>query len=296
MDFSKVRLNCSRLGVVMSEPKGALTDKMFEKLEWLKAKESLTEKQEIERIELQFRMDNYDPKALSQGCMMYLMFLYQYLKYGKQHQISSKNGAVQMIKGAQMEKSSFEIIKNVTGQQLYRYKARLKNDQLTGQLDVIDAKHIDDSTKIVEIKTCYSHFDFMKRVHLDAVRKDNFQMQGYFSITGKDCGEIYYTLADFSEDAIQEERMQLFELLCPDKIETNYFLEEWNAVERSMRFMHVPDEERVIVQTVERDDKIIGKINEKVEFCREWMAEFEAKHLGKIAAQIEKWKGNTSYR
>ncbi len=120
MDFSKVRLNCSRLGVVMSEPKGSLTDKMFEKLEWLKAKESLTEKQEIERIELQFRMDNYDPKALSQGCMMYLMFLYQYLKYGKQYQISSSKGPSQLMKGIKMEKSSFEIIKNVTGQELYR--------------------------------------------------------------------------------------------------------------------------------------------------------------------------------
>lgn len=290
MDFSKVRLNCSRLGVVMSEPKGGLTDKMFEKLEWLKSKESLTEKQEIERIELQFRMDNYDPKALSQGCMMYLMFLYQYLKYGKQYQITAKKGAAQMIKGAQMEKSSFEIIKNVTGQQLYRYKARLKNDCLSGQLDVIDAKHIDDSTKVVEIKTCYSHFDFMKRVALDAVKKDNYQMQGYLSVTGKDYGEIYYTLADFSEESIQEERTQLFDLLCPDKIETEYFLEEWAVVERSMRFMHVPDEERLIVQTVERNDKIIGKINEKVEFCREWLAEFEQKHLKKIASQLEAWQ------
>jgi hypothetical protein len=218
------------------------------------------------------------------------MFLYQYLKYGKQYQISPKKGAAQMIKGSQMEKSSFEIIKNVTGQQLYRYKARLKSDYLTGQLDVIDAKHIDDSTKVVEIKTCYSHFDFMKRVASDAVKKDNDQMQGYFSITGKDHGEIYYTLADFSEEAIQEERAQLFDLLCPDKVETEYFLEEWGIVERSMRFAHVPDEERLIAQTVERDDKLIGKINEKVEFCREWLAEFEQKHLKKIASQIEAWQ------
>ncbi len=130
----------------------------------------------------------------------------------------------------------------------------------------------------------------MKRVALDTVRKDNYQMQGYFSITGKDHGEIYYTLADFSEDDIQEERAQLFELLCPDKIETDYFLEEWDAVERSMRFAHVPDEERVIVQTIERDDKLIRKINEKVEFCREWLAEFEQKHLKKIASQIEAWQ------
>lgn len=296
MDFSQVKLNCSRLGVVMSEPKGALTDKMFEKLEWLKGKEQLTDKQEVERIELQFRMDNYNPKALSQGCMLYLMFLYQYHKYGKQIQFSKKQAPVAMVKGTRMEKSSLEIIKRVTGYDLYRYKSKLSNDRLKGQLDVIDAQHIDDSTKIIDIKTSYSQFDFMKKVATEANRKDCDQMQGYFAITGKDNGEIYYTLADFTEDMIQEQRVQLLDLLCPDGHETEYFIEEWSILERSMRFDHIPDEERIIVQTVERDDKYIGKIYEKVDFCREWLAEFESKHKKKIADQLEKWKGNISYR
>ncbi len=116
MDFSKTKLICTQLGTIMSEPKGALTDKMFTRLEYLKSRPELTEIMNLERIELQFRMDNYDPTALSKGCMNYLMFIYQYLKYGKQvyHIRKSKRQVTAMNRGSTMEKTSFEIIKRVT--------------------------------------------------------------------------------------------------------------------------------------------------------------------------------------
>lgn len=292
MDFSTVRLNCSRLGAVMSEPKGALTDQMFDKLEYLKSKETLTDKQNLERIELQFRMDNYDPTVLSKGCMMYLVFLYSYMKYGSQkHKWSTGDIKPQLLRGTKMEKSSFEIIKRATGQNLYRYKSLLKNDFLKAQLDVINAKNPDDATKVIDIKTSYSQFDFMKVVNSDRIlRSNNFQMQGYLGVTGKEYGEVYHVLADFTEEAILEQRNAMHKILCPDGITTETFLEEWAQVEESMRFSHIPDEERVIYYKVERDEKIIAKIYEKVEFCRTWLSEFEQKHHNRVMLQIAEWE------
>lgn len=295
MDFTKTRLNCSRLGVIMAEPKGALTDKMFERLQYLKDKSILTPNQEVERIELQFRMDHYNPKALSKGCMMYLTFVYQYMKYGKQYQINPAKPASQMIRGTKSEKASLELVKRVTGKQFYRNKSILRNEFLKGQLDAIDGETLNESNMVADIKSCYSHFDFMKKIlSEEAIRADNFQMQGYLALTGKDYGEVYYCLADFTEQDIEMARKQLMDILCPDGFVTDYFLEEWDQIYRSMMFQHVPDEERVIVRTVERDDKIIGKIYEKIEFCREWLSSFEIKHQRQIAAQIEQWQNGTS--
>jgi len=276
----------------MSEPKGALTDLMFEKLETLKSKEELTDKQNLERIELQFRMDNYDPTALSNGCMMYLVFIYSYLKYGSQkHKWSKGEGVPQLMRGSRMEKSSFEIIKRATGQNLYRYKSLLKNDYLKAQLDVINAKNPEESTKIIDIKTSYSQFDFMKTIKADKIsRANNFQMQGYLAVTGKEFGEVYHVLADFTEEAILEQRSAMHKILCPDGITTEHFLEEWAQSEESMRFAHIPDEERVIYHQVERDEKIIAKIYEKVEFCRTWLQEFELKHHNKVMSQQAEWE------
>lgn len=294
MDFSKVKLNPSMLGAVMSEPKGALTDKMFDKLEYLKYKPERTPAQELERIELQFRMDNYDPTALSKGCMMYLVFLYQHLKYGAQFNIKGKkkgSSFTPFIKGSKTEKSAFELIKRVTGHNLYRPKARISNDYLRGQIDVADAKDIKDASKIIDIKNPFSQFNFMKIVGTKEIpRSDNFQVQGYLSIAEKDYGEVYYCLSDFTDDVIEEQRIQMMKIICPDGIITEQFEEQWAMAENSMRFGHIPDEERVIVFKVERDSKIIGKINEKVEFCREWMAEFESKHMNRIADQLYEWE------
>lgn len=292
MDFSKTKLACNRLGTIMTEPKGILTDKMFNRLEYLKSKESLTDLQAIERIDLQFRMDNYDPTSLSNGCMNYLMFIYQYLKYGKQvyHMKKSKRQITAMVRGAKMEKTSFGIIQRVTGQDLFRHKQQLSNDFLKGQLDVIDAPTIKKSKKVIDIKTSYSQFDFMKCINSDLQRQYSFQMHGYFALTGKDYGEVYHVLPDFTEDVIEEHKMRMAEILCPDGILTDEFFEEWQAAEDQMRFSHIPDEERLVMYPVERDEKIIGKIYEKVEFCREWLAKFEEKHLAKIAAQLEQWR------
>lgn len=292
MDFSNVKLICSQLGAIMSEPKGALTDKMFKDLEILKAKPSLTPKQECTKIELQYRMDTYDPTELSKGCMNYLMFIYQYLKYGRQvyHMKKSRRQITAMVRGTKMEKTSFEIMKRVTGQDLFRHKQHLSNDFLKGQLDVINGSTLKKSTKIIDIKTSYSQFDFMKCVQTEYVRAHSFQMQGYFALTGKEYGEIYHVLPDFTEDVIQEHKDRMMELLCPDGILTTEFHEEWQQAEDNMRFSHIPDEDRIIMHPVEREEKIIGKIYEKVEFCREWLAKFEEKHLAKIATQLEQWR------
>jgi hypothetical protein len=265
---------------------------MFHRLEYLKSREELTPKMEVERIELQFRMDNYDPTGLSCGCKNYLMFIYQYLKYGKQvyHIKKSKRQVTAMNRGNKMEKTSVEIIKRVTGQNLIRHKSQLSNDFLKGQLDVINAKTIEKASKIIDVKTAYSQFDFMKCINTDLIRAYNFQMHGYFFITGKDYGEVYTVLPDFTEDVIEEHKEKMIELLCPDGVITDQFLEEWGYAESCMRFSHIPDEERIVMYKVERDEKIIDKIKEKVEFCREWLSLFETKHLNKIAAQLEQWQ------
>jgi hypothetical protein len=290
MDFSKVLINCSRLRQVMTEPKDGLTEIMFDEMMRLQAKEVLTDKQKITLIELKFRFENFDPLKLSSGCESYLMFLYQYLKYGKQYQIRKGKLPSQMVKGNVVEKHSLDLVRRATGQKLYKQKRVLRNEHLRGQLDASDAATIESSNKVVEIKTKYSHADFMKCVTSDnETRATTFQAHGYFALTGMDYAEVYHCLTDFSDEMIAEERKKMVELLCPDGVETKLFREEWAMAENSMRFSHVPDEERVVMFRIEREDKLIDKIYEKVELCREWLASFEKKHNEKVAAMKEIW-------
>lgn len=292
MDFSNLKFNCSQLGRVMSEPKQGITDKMFQRLEYLKSRPDPTPPQKLEMIELQFRFDNYDPNVLSGTCSSYLMFLYAYKRYGGGFKLKGGTGGIaQFVKGASGERSSAELIERVTGEKLYRYKSSVSDSYLKGRMDIINAKEIKDATKIIDVKTSFRPVDFMKQVNTEELsRTDSFQMQGYLSITGKDYGEVYHCLGDFSEDKIEEQKMLLAEELCPDGILTDEFFEEWAILESSMRFGHIPDEERVVLHKVYKDEKIIAKIYEKVEFCREWLAKFHEKHKNRISTQKLLWQ------
>jgi hypothetical protein len=295
MDFSKVKVNCSMLGVVMAEPKGMLTDAMFETLEKLKAKEELTDKQELQRIELQFRMDNYDPKKLSGGCMKYLLFLYCYYKYGPQFRPLGNGGVVGMEKGKKSERSSFEMVKRVTGREIYRSKGNIKNKYLKGRMDLINAPTLELADTVIDIKGHHGWMDFMPSIAKEEIeRRDNFQLQGYMGITDKYFGEVFRVLSDFTEEDIEKQKDKLVRQLCPDGIITEEFEEEWFMTENAMRFANIPEEERITYFKTERDEKIIEKIYEKVEFCREWLADFEIKHANKVAGQRLIWQTLTS--
>lgn len=291
MDFSKVKFSCSMLGVIMSEPEGALTDKMFNDLESLKKKHSLTPIQEENKFKLQYRFDNYDPKSLSAGCKKYLLFVYSNMKYGKAPAtLKPGKGVRAMIRGSQMEKTSFEIVKRVTGYDLHRFKKNVHNGILKGRLDVIDGDSPEYCKKVIDIKTSYSQFDFMQAATSDLKRSIDFQLQGYMELMGKDLAEAYYVLTDFTDELIDEQKEQMKKLLCPDGFITQAFIEEWEEAERGMRYGHIPEEERIISFKTERDEKIIDKIYEKADFCREYLAKIDEKHNQKIADQLAEWQ------
>jgi len=284
------------LGVIMSEPSGRITDAMLNELDRLNAKPVLTDIQEKKRIELQFRLDTFDPKKLSGTCIKYLMFLYCYHKYGPQYKLRGgvSKGISQLEKGKYSEPSSFALIKRVTGRNLYRCKVNISNKYLKGRMDVIDAPTIKEANSVIDIKGHQGWIDFIPSVTKENIdRKDDFQLQGYMDISGKDFGEIYHCLSDFSEEDIQTQYEILAKSMCPDGVLTDDFQEEWVMVENAMKYSKVPDIDRVTHFETQKDRKIIDRIYEKVEFCREWLSEFEQKHARKVGGQALLWNVNT---
>lgn len=280
MDFSKVKIQPSRLGVVMADVKGIMSESMQIELARLKIKESLTQNQEWRLADLQYRQDTYDPKKVTGSCESYLISLYGYLKYGRRPQMKG-DMPIQLIKGIKSEIRATEMVERVTAQKLYRYKSKLTNDYLNGQLDVLDAKKVEDSKLIVEVKNSSRLPNFLYSAKEPLPTKIFFQMQGYFALTGKERGLVYYCLVDLPDHLIEEQKQLLFNELCPDGVFTSLFEEEWAEKEHGFRYNDIPEEERIIPFYVERDERIIENIYEKIDICREWLAKFEQTHKSK---------------
>ena len=280
MDFSKIKISCSRLGVVMTDAKGIMSELMQLELSRLKIKENLTQIQEWRLSDLQYRADTYDPKKVSGSCESYLISLFGYLKYGRRPVLKG-DVPIRLIKGTRSEVRATEMVEKVTVHKLHKYKTPIGNDYLKGKLDVLDAPTIDASKLIVEIKNSSNLHQFLKSAKEPLPIKIFYQMQGYLALTGKERGIVYYCLVDMPDDVIQEQHELLARELCPDGVITDLFEEEWAEKERGFRFQDIPEEERIIPFPVDRDEKIIENIYEKIELCREWLADFEQVHKKK---------------
>jgi hypothetical protein len=264
----------------MSAAQGIMSEKMFTELARLKERQNLTQKQQWRHDDLQYRLDTYDPKSISSNCKDYLIMLYSYLKYGKRYYVKGEQ-PFHLIKGTSTEKPATELVQRVTGQKLFRNKKQMSNDYVKGALDVTDRPDIKDSKLVVEIKNSYNLINFLQTANHPLPNNIYFQMQGYFALTGKDKGVVYNCLVDSPDHLIKKEYDSLFQKLCPYGEATDFFKEEWAKMEAGFRFEDIPEEERVIPFPVERDEKIIELMYEKIELCREWLAEFEQVHKKK---------------
>ncbi len=278
-DFSKLRVNCNRLGRLFVSNSYCITDKEEARLQELLLKErlgKLTEK-ELERVDaLQEKKDESDPHIIGRGAQMYMLFIYCLRKYGKPPKLftagyidpSCQNGIVK-------EPYSIELISRISGIQLYRNKLTLKNDYLTGIIDAWDSPNWEESKLVHEVKTTNNVCRFLLRKRYPLSKTNILQAQAYMALSDKDTCHIHFCLVDFPENVIEEQRQALFRYLCPDGNITERYLEEWDTMEGKFRFSNIPDKDRIFTCKVERDNDVIDKIYKKIRDCRSWITAYD---------------------
>ena len=281
-DLNDFTIGCSQLGMIMSgSEKSNLTEKQSLELSRLLYKGTpLTELQDKKVDFLIAKRDGIVEPYLSAGAKKYLMVRYSRYRYGKRYKIRhvGEMKFTQMLKGTLVESNAVKLLSEIDQMEYFRVKTSIKSDYLYGYLDMLDAPTVDAASRIFEIKNCFDIASFMLRVGQPLPKSIWYQMQGYLSITGKDIGEVAFCLCDFPDYMINEQREIIFTAMCPDRIETDAFINYWNQAEKSMRFQDIPAKQRVVSYIVHRDDAVIKKINERVVTCRNWLQKWSANY------------------
>jgi len=278
MDFSKLRINCNRIGKIFVRNGDCITPKEEERLQQLLLKERLgtaTEK-ELDRIDvLQAKQDESDPHIVGKGAQSYLLFLYWLKKYGPEPKLFSEGEMTPTASnGILKEPFSIELISRISGVQLYRNKAKISNNYLHGVVDAWDHEDWEQSKFVHEIKTTDNRIKFLTRKRYPLSKPQYLQAQGYMALSDKDQCLVHFVLVDHPEITILEQRMAMFSHLCSDGVETQFFREEWAKVESRLRYSYLMDKDRIFTCPVERDDAVIEKIYKKVRDCRQWLKDF----------------------
>jgi len=187
--------------------------------------------------------------------------------YVEEQVLQAKYGIVKTFnsrytdKGNLVEDESIKLASDVLDLGfLYKNDEHFSNDWVTGTPDV------NTDTILLDVKSSWdaTTFPFFAT---EIPTKDYFyQLQGYMWLTGKQKSLLVYCLVNTPLDMVQDEirRAHWNANLLEESLD---LIDE---VQKRHNFDHIPDNRRVKVFEVERDDEVIEQIKERVELCREY--------------------------
>ena len=172
--------------------------------------------------------------------------------YGRKKTFESKY----TDKGIIMEDNALDFIADYLDySSLLKNEKYFENDFLTGTPDVVLKDHI------IELKNSWNCFSFP--LFDDQINKAYYyQCQGYLALTGLKRARLIYALMDTPDHLIEKEY----------KFSLNNFL-DYSEFEKNYLYNGIAAKYRIKIFEIERDDKTIDSIINRVIVCRNYINE-----------------------
>jgi hypothetical protein len=216
-----------------------------------------------------------DAGKLGVTCQKELVKIYNLLKYGRKKDLVTKH----MEKGRLAEEDAITLYSRVEKRMYYKNQQSLENEWFCGHPDIADTVDIFKAMEVDDIKNSWELDTFTPRLIEEPDKSYVAQLNVYYSLTGAQGGAIVYCLVDCPLSILMEEKKRLlYNMDVVSEISPEY-LEAAAELERNLTFPDIDYRERVIKKPVLRDDDLIEKMKAKVPIFRNWLAEFEQKHL-----------------
>jgi len=196
-------------------------------------------------------------EVLSQTAKSYIEDLFNELEFGYRKEFSSRY----TDKGLEMEDDAIQFAsEQFDWEFVVKNTERFTNDYITGEPD------INTDSLLADIKCSWS-LDTYPMFEADLKNKDYYwQLMGYLWLTGKTEAELVYCLMNTPLQIVEDEvrRAHWKAGLIDEDIDLRH------EVQTKHNYDNIPSKLRVKRYIVERDEKAIEKIIEKVEIAREY--------------------------
>jgi lysyl-tRNA synthetase class I len=271
----------------MAQPRGCITDKQLVEIAQLQNKslvKPLTEKQVETLAQLVLKREQSETEPLSEACMSSLLELYSIMRYGRRFR--DKGQFVKQIKkGTSVEEDSLDLIAKLDNQLYKKNEERLQNEWLTGIPDTFLGDTIYTAQWIEDVKSSWDLETFLPNIGKELNSDYEWQLQGYFDLTGAPEGGISFCLVNTPESLINDEKYRLLKQLDVATEEDPLYKELAAEIDLRCTFDDIPENERRIRFTVKRDDARIEKIHKKVGRARKWLQDYHNDHMKIISGQ-----------
>lgn len=230
---------------------------------------------------------------LSATAKSYLLKCYIKEKFDREKDIKSKY----IKKGLAVEEDNITLYSRVKKKFFKKNIIQITNAWLSGTPDLFNGEEIINAQDIIDMKSSWDIFTFYDVVidMIEAAEKAKesadkgngmnpdyyWQGMGYMALTGAKHFNLSYGLIDTPQALIDKEKSSLlFELggylaITGDVEKENNYMSACEELDRSMTYMDIPVEQRIIELHIERNEEHIQQIYRRVEKCREYL-----KYLG----------------
>lgn len=191
----------------------------------------------------------------------YLKELYLQVKFGIRKDVTSKY----ISKGLMVEDAAIAMLSKVSSEFYSKNDEFRVNEFISGTCDVFHNGIIRD-VKSSWDATTFPFFD-------DKLpNKDYFfQMHGYMWLWDVHEAYVDYVLIDTPNQLVEDEKRRLaWKMGIIDDVNQDY-LNACEELDRIHSFSQIPDEQRVRSFKIERDEKVIESIKNRILDCREYL-------------------------
>lgn len=198
-------------------------------------------------------------KGLGKTGENYLKKWYLEKKYNRKKDFWAK----QVEKGLQVEPIGIQMLSEFEGIELSKNDEWFEDEFIQGTPDVIYKDMVTD------IKCSWDIFSF-PWFETEIPNKDYFyQLQGYMALTGLKKASLVYCLIDTPDPIIAQELRKLY-------YQSGGRAEDWtpetnNELAENYKFNDIPQKDRMVRFDIERDEKVISLIKDRVKISREYL-------------------------
>ena len=201
---------------------------------------------------------------LSETAKTHLLEIYIAEKYGRKKDISNKY----ITKGLMAEDDSIKLYSTIKLEKYVKNELRLKNEYLVGTPDIID-------TEVIDVKTSWDIFTFFA-VAKKEINSDYFyQLQAYLALTGLTVSKLAYCLVNTPQTLINDEKRKLMYKMNVATDEAPEYVKACEDLERSMTYDDIPLSNRIIEFQIDRDDKAILRMYDKITRARQYLNDLD---------------------
>lgn len=183
-----------------------------------------------------------------------------------------------MEKGTLVQTESILMYSKVTGNIFTENNEHLESEWFKGTPDLYLGKSIREATQVDDMKNSFILSSFTDKTVEKVTPEQKMQLNVYYSLTGASGGNIVHALVSLPQEQFQKEcEKVLWRMTNNGEIATEYAPEYLEAVEKLKKkfiYDNIPEEERIFIQPVERDEELIQKMKDRVPLLRNWLKEY----------------------